>query len=157
VREPSLLAVGRTAPQANVWLNGRELVVDSQGGFQGLVELIEGENVVRVEAIDRAGNKSVLVREVTYSSEPARATLPPTVRNVLVVAGVSIAGVLVLWVISGIWQRPLSLVLRITRWPIGAGSGGVRNLPASDSDGRGVGFIQSPCGYRVPPPTAGPG
>jgi flagellar hook assembly protein FlgD len=124
VREPSLLAVGRTAPQANVWLNGRELVVDSQGGFQGLVELIEGENVVRVEAIDRAGNKSVLVREVTYSSEPARATLPPTVRNVLVVAGVSIAGVLVLWVISGIWQRPLSLVLRITRSTLYPGADG---------------------------------
>ena len=124
VREPSLLAVGQTVPQTNVWLNGRELVVDSQGGFQGLVELIEGENVVRVEAIDRAGNKSVLVREVTYSSEPARATLPPTVRNVLVVAGVSIAGVLVLWVISGIWQRPLSLVLRITRSTLYPGADG---------------------------------
>jgi flagellar hook assembly protein FlgD len=124
VREPSLLAVGQTVPQTNVWLNGRELVVDSQGGFQGLVELIEGENVVRVEAIDRAGNKSVLVREVTYSSEPARATLPPTVRNVLAVAGVSIAGVLVLWVISGIWQRPLSLVLRITRSTLYPGADG---------------------------------
>ncbi|MEE8390236.1 MAG: FlgD immunoglobulin-like domain containing protein [Anaerolineae bacterium] len=124
VREPSLLVVGQTVPQTNVWLNGRELVVDSQGGFQGLVELIEGENIVRVEAMDRAGNKSVLVREVAYSSEPARATLPPAVRNVLAVSGASIAGVVILWIISGIWQRPLSLMLRTTRSTLYPGADG---------------------------------
>jgi flagellar hook assembly protein FlgD len=124
VREPSLLVVGQTVPQVNVWLNGRELVVDSQGGFQGLADLIEGENIVRVEAIDRAGNRSVLVREVVYSSEPARVALPPAVRNVLAVTGVSIAGVIILWVISGIWQRPLSLVLRTTRSDLYPGSDG---------------------------------
>ncbi|MCP4590885.1 MAG: hypothetical protein GY842_09075, partial [bacterium] len=124
VREPSLLVVGQSVPQTNIWLNGRELVVDSQGGFQGLVELIEGENVVRVEAMDRAGNRSVVVREVVYSSAPARATLPPAVRNVLAVAGVGIAGVLVLWGISGIWQRPLALVLRTTRSTLFPGADG---------------------------------
>lgn len=124
VREPSLLVVGQTVPQVNVWLNGRELVVDSQGGFQGLVDLIEGENIVRVEAMDRAGNRSVLVREVVYSSEPARASLPPAVRNVLAVTGVSIAGVIMLWIISGIWQRPLSLVLRTTRSDLYPGADG---------------------------------
>lgn len=124
VREPSLLVVGQTVPQVNIWLNGREVVVDSQGGFQGLVELIEGENIIRVEAMDRAGNKSVLVREVTYSSESARATLPPAVRNVLAVAGVSIAGVVLLWIISGIWQRPLALVLRVTRSSLYPGADG---------------------------------
>jgi len=125
VREPSLLVVGQTTPQTNVWLNGRELVVDSQGGFQGLVELIEGDNVVRVEAIDRAGNNSVLVREVTYSSEPASTSLPPAVRGVLAVTGAGIAGVLVLWLVSGIWQRPLSLVLRATRPTLYPGSDGL--------------------------------
>ncbi len=124
VREPSLLVVGQSVPQVNIWLNGRELVVDSQGGFQGLVELIEGENIVRVEAMDRAGNRSVLVREVTYSSAPARATLPPAVRNVLAITGASIAGVVLLWVISGIWQRPLSLILRTTRSDLYPGADG---------------------------------
>jgi hypothetical protein len=124
VREPSLLVVGQTVPQVNVWLNGRELLVDSQGGFQGLVDLIEGDNIVRVEAMDRAGNRSVLVREVVYSSEPARAALPPAVRNVLAVTGVSIAGVIILWIISGIWQRPLSLVLRTTRSDLYPGADG---------------------------------
>jgi flagellar hook assembly protein FlgD len=124
VHEPSLLVVGQTVPQVNVWLNGRELVVDSQGGFQGLADLIEGENIVRVEAMDRAGNRSVLVREVTYSSESATMTLPPGVRNVLVVAGAGIAGVLCLWVISGLWQRPLSLVLRASRSTLYPGADG---------------------------------
>lgn len=61
MREPSLLVAGKTDPLATAWLNGRELAVDSQGGFQGVVDLIEGENVIRVEAVDRAGNTTVLV------------------------------------------------------------------------------------------------
>ncbi len=115
VREPSLLVVGQTSPQANVWLNGRELAVDSQGGFQGMVNLIEGENVIRVEAVDRAGNSAVVVRDVTYSAQPAAQEFPPAVRNVLVATGLGMAGVAALWLVGGLWQRPLSLVLRVTR------------------------------------------
>ncbi len=115
VREPSLLVVGKTSPQSNVWLNGRELAVDNQGGFQGVVNLIEGENVVRVEAVDRAGNSAVVVREVTYSAQPAAQEFPPAVRNVLVATGLGMAGVAALWLVGGLWQRPLSLVLRVTR------------------------------------------
>jgi len=124
VREPSLLVVGQTAPQTTVWLNGRELAVDSQGGFQGLVDLIEGENVIRVEAVDRAGNTSVLVRGVTYAPASATTTLPPEVRTVLAVTGVGVAGVVVLWLVSGLWQRPLSLVLRVTRPTLSPGADG---------------------------------
>jgi flagellar hook assembly protein FlgD len=124
VREPSLLVVGQTAPQTTVWLNGRELAVDSQGGFQGLVDLIEGENVIRVEAVDRAGNTSVLVRGVTYAPASATTTLPPEVRTVLAVTGVGVAGVVVLWLVSGLWQRPLSLVLRATRPTLSPGADG---------------------------------
>jgi|YNPBryantNP2012_1023418.scaffolds.fasta_scaffold00219_22 flagellar hook assembly protein FlgD len=115
VREPSFLVVGRTEPQTLVRLNGRELAVDSQGGFQGLVNLVEGENIIRVEALDRAGNTNVVVREVTYSPKQPATSLPPAVRNVLAAAGLGVAGVTALWLISGLWQRPLSLVLRVTR------------------------------------------
>lgn len=124
VREPSLLVVGQTVPQAAVWLNGRELSVDSQGGFQGLVDLIEGENVIRAEAVDRAGNTAVLVREVTYAPASAAAVLPPAIRTVLVVTGVSLMGVVVLWLVSGLWQRPLSLLLRVTRPTLSPGADG---------------------------------
>ncbi|HDQ71695.1 MAG TPA: hypothetical protein ENN19_06315 [Chloroflexi bacterium] len=124
VREPSLLVVGKTAPQTSVWLNGRELLVDSQGGFQGLANLIEGENVIRVEAMDRAGNTAVVVREVTYDSTAPVAGIPPGVRNVLAVGGVGVGVTVVLWLISGLWQRPLSLVLRATRSTLIPGSDG---------------------------------
>jgi flagellar hook assembly protein FlgD len=124
VREPSLLVVGQTVPYATVWLNGRELSVDSQGGFQGLVNLIEGENVIRAEAVDRAGNTAVLVREVTYAPASAAAVLPPAIRTVLVVTGVSLVGIVVLWLVSGLWQRPLSLLLRVTRPTLSPGADG---------------------------------
>jgi flagellar hook assembly protein FlgD len=124
VRETSLMVVGQTAPQTNVWLNGREIVVDSQGGFQGLVELIEGDNIIRVEAMDRAGNTAVVVREVTYASAPATTGVPPGVRNVLAVAGAGVVGIAVVWLISGLWQRPLSLVLRTTRSTLYPGADG---------------------------------
>lgn len=115
VREFSLLVAGKTDPLATAWLNGRELAVDSQGGFQRVVDLIEGENVIRVEAVDRAGNTTVLVRQVTYAPAGASTTLLAGVRTVLTVAGVGIAGAIGLWLVSGLWQRPLSLVLRATR------------------------------------------
>ena len=96
----------------------------ARGGSQGLAELLEGDNVIWVEAIDRAGNKSVLVREVTYSSATASKSLPASVRNVLAIAGAGVVGVLVLWVISGIWQQPLSLVLRAARPTLSPGADG---------------------------------
>jgi flagellar hook assembly protein FlgD len=124
VREPSLLVVGQAEPHTTIWLNGRELAVDSQGGFQGLVDLIEGENVIRVEAVDRAGNTAVLVREVTYASSSATTSLPPAVRTVLAISGAGLAGIVVLWLVSGLWQRPLSLVLRVTRPTLSPGIDG---------------------------------
>lgn len=124
VREPSLLVVGQTEPHTAVWLNGRELVVDSQGGFQGLVDLIEGENVIRAEAVDRAGNTAVLVRDVTYAPAVATTSIPTGVRTVLAATGAGVLGVIVLWLVSGLWQRPLSLVLRTTRPTLSPGTDG---------------------------------
>ncbi len=127
VREPSLMVVGQTEPQTTVTLNERELTVDSQGGFQGLVDLLQGENIIRVEAIGRAGNTAVVVREVTYTpatTPTETAAIPPQVRTVLAAAGVGLAGLLGLWLISGIWQRPLSLVLKANRPSLSAGVDG---------------------------------
>ncbi|MEA3339214.1 MAG: FlgD immunoglobulin-like domain containing protein [Chloroflexota bacterium] len=117
VREPSLLVVGKTEPMVNVRLNGREVAVDSQGGFQGVVDLLEGDNVVRVDVVGRAGNTAALARQVTYSLPADNATtpLPAEVRTVLAAAGAGIAGIAGLWLFSGLWRRPLSLVLRATR------------------------------------------
>jgi flagellar hook assembly protein FlgD len=115
VREPSLLVAGKTQPLATVQMNGRELAVDSQGGFQGTVDLIEGENILRVEAVDRAGNTAVKVLQLNYAPVEPATGLPGGVQTVLAVTGAGMVGVIVLWLISGLWQRPLSLVLKTTR------------------------------------------
>jgi flagellar hook assembly protein FlgD len=108
VREPSLLVVGQTEVGASVRLNGRELAVDSRGGFQGLVNLVEGDNLVRAEAVDRAGNANTLVRRVSYAEPGA----PTTARNLNVVLPGILLGTGVLlsvWLLFGGWRRPISI------------------------------------------------
>ncbi len=68
VSDPSFIILGKTEPGTTVWVNGRQVAVDQQGGFQTTVELLNGENVIRVEALDRAGNTATLVRRVIYTA-----------------------------------------------------------------------------------------
>lgn len=110
VHEPSILVVGRTEAGASVTLNGRALAVDSQGSFQGLVDLVEGENLIQAEAVDQAGNVATLTHRVTYAlpaASPAAPPLPVVLPIVLTGAGVS----LVLWLLLGGWLSPISLSL----------------------------------------------
>ena len=98
VRESSLLVVGQTEVGALVRVNGRELAVDSRGGFQGLVNLVEGDNLVKAEVVDRAGNVNTLVRRVTYAEPGA----PTTARNLNVILPGILVGtgvMLAMWLI----------------------------------------------------------
>jgi hypothetical protein len=108
VREPSLLVVGQTEVGASVRVNGRELAVDSRGGFQGLVNLVEGDNLIKAEVIDRAGNANTLVRRVTLAEPGA----PTRARNLnVIVPGILLGtGVLLaFWLLLGGWVRPISI------------------------------------------------
>jgi flagellar hook assembly protein FlgD len=108
VREPSLLVVGQTEVGASVRINGRELAVDSRGGFQGLVNLVEGDNLIKAEVVDRAGNVNTLARRVTFAQSVAptkAANLNVVVPGVLLGAGVLLA----MWLLLGSWVRPISI------------------------------------------------
>lgn len=108
VREPSLLVVGQTEVGALVRVNGRELAVDSRGGFQGLVNLVEGDNLVKAEVVDRAGNVNTLVRRVTYAEPGA----PTAARNLNVILPGILLGtgvMLAIWLLVGGWMRPISI------------------------------------------------
>jgi len=108
VREPSLLVVGQTEVGASVRVNGRELAVDSRGGFQGLVNLVQGDNLVKAEVVDRAGNANTLVRRVSYVEPGA----PTTARNLNVVLPGILLGtgvMLAIWLLLGGWMRPISI------------------------------------------------
>ncbi len=108
VHEPSLLVVGQTEVGAAVRLNGRELAVDSRGGFQGLVNLVEGDNLIKVEAVDRAGNVTTLSRRVTYTT-PTPATVPPNLNVILPALVLGAGTILASWMLLGGWLSPISI------------------------------------------------
>jgi flagellar hook assembly protein FlgD len=108
VHEPSLLVAGQTEVGATVRVNGQEATVDVQGGFQSVVNLVEGLNLVRVEAIDQAGNTSRATTNVTYTAAPAQPA-GATLRTTLMAGGAGAALVLALWILLGGLYGPNSL------------------------------------------------
>ena len=114
VREPSLLVVGQTEVGASVRLNGRELAVDSRGGFQGLVNLVQGDNLIKGEVVDRAGNVNALSRRVTYV-EPTAPIVPRNMNIALPAVALGGGGILAVWLLFGGWLRPISIALAADR------------------------------------------
>lgn len=57
---------GVTDPDAKVFINGRIVFPNSQGEFKQMVLLVEGENILAIEAVDLAGNKTATEKKVTY-------------------------------------------------------------------------------------------
>jgi hypothetical protein len=108
VHEPSLLVVGQTEVGASVRLNGRELAVDSRGGFQGLVSLVEGDNLVKAEVVDRAGNVTTLSRRVAYAA-PTALTTPPSLKFILPGLVLGAGTILASWMLLGGWLSPIAV------------------------------------------------
>ena len=108
VREPSLLVVGQTEVGASVRLNGRELAVDSRGGFQSLVNLVEGDNLIKAEVIDRAGNVSTLARRVAHV-QPTAPSTPSNLRFILPGVVLGVGTILGSWLLLGGWLSPISI------------------------------------------------
>lgn len=61
------IMIGSTDPGNRVTVNGRQVIVDSTGKFQFTLSLAGGDNVLKVEAIDIAGNKTETELKVTYN------------------------------------------------------------------------------------------
>lgn len=57
---------GKTEEDVTVTVNGRFVVVESDGSFRSTMNLSEGETTLTIVATDVAGNKSQLSRRVTY-------------------------------------------------------------------------------------------
>lgn len=114
VREPSLLVVGQTEVGASVRLNGRELAVDSRGGFQSLVNLVEGDNLIRAEVVDRAGNVNTLARRVAHV-QPAAPTMPSNLRVIVPGLVLGAGTILASWLLLGGWLSPISIAFAADR------------------------------------------
>lgn len=77
VREPALPLEGTTEPGALVWLNDepQPIQVDANGVFRVVRELEEGENRIRLRAVDDAGNETVAEYDVALRTRPPEITL----------------------------------------------------------------------------------
>jgi len=65
-KNQSFEVTGTTDPGSKVYVNGRIVFPNSEGAFKQTVLLAEGENVLSIEAIDKAGNKTSTEKKVTY-------------------------------------------------------------------------------------------
>lgn len=59
--------VGKTNPEASIWVNDHLVVVDKDGNFKYPLSLSLGENTIKVIAKDKAGNQTERVLTVSYS------------------------------------------------------------------------------------------
>ena len=55
-REQSITISGTTDPKTRVYLQDKLLFANNQGGFSGQYQLGDGENVLKLKAVDTAGN-----------------------------------------------------------------------------------------------------
>ncbi len=60
------LVVGKTGPDTVLKINDRVVFVDQDGSFKGEVILLEGENVVVVEAESPSGKKTTIEKKVVF-------------------------------------------------------------------------------------------
>jgi len=123
VEEPSLLVVGQSEPGSVVNVNGRMLAVDSRGGFQGLVRLVEGDNLIRAEAVDQAGNTTTLSRRVVHvapGSVAASSRMGLLVPGLLLAAGTVVAA----WMLLGGWLSPIAVSFSADRQALRADAEG---------------------------------
>ena len=65
-QEKSLLVQGKTEPEVSVSLNGRIIIVNSQGEFSTTLSLNQGENQIKLVAQDKAGNETEKEIKVIY-------------------------------------------------------------------------------------------
>lgn len=72
LRTPTLQIEGSTEPDAVVWINDEPtpVAVDANGVFRVTRQMIEGENGVRVRALDAAGNESRAEALVVLRTQP---------------------------------------------------------------------------------------
>ncbi len=77
VVESTLRVIGKVDPGANVAVNGAATPTDSQGNFNSVIALQEGQNILTFVSTDQAGNSTTVTRQVTFTvEEPSFFSLP---------------------------------------------------------------------------------
>lgn len=66
VSQEVLTLKGRTDPGAKIIINGQELNVDGDGGFEQEITLTQGLNEIKIETINRFNKTSSVIRKILY-------------------------------------------------------------------------------------------
>lgn len=66
-KDKEVIVEGMSAPGIKITINGFLAIIDSDGSFSKIIELKEGENEIKVEALDEAGNKTEKSVRVKYT------------------------------------------------------------------------------------------
>lgn len=69
LERPFVSVVGRTDANAQVFINGEEVKISSEGIFEQTVNLSEGLNTIRIVARNKVGKESIVERTVEVKSE----------------------------------------------------------------------------------------
>jgi len=116
VNEPSLHLWGQTEVGSFLTINRQPVTLDTQGRFQTLVNLVEGENVIEVNVQDRAGNTTTMRRVVKHGTSNVMPGLPAVLTDLpypLLIGGGIFLGAL--WLVLAYWRQPVSLSLSADR------------------------------------------
>ncbi len=107
---------GTTNPGTSVTINNAVVAVGVLGDFQSTIRLLEGDNVVNIEARDQAGNTTALTRRVQYTVPTSPSGLDRLARNLGVLPAITIPAVLLLSLLLGFFlyrQNQLSIQLGV--------------------------------------------
>lgn len=67
VSTPTITVSGKTAPNADVSVNDKDLTADAQGNFSTTITLEDGDNNLSITAADSTGKSSEAELTVTYT------------------------------------------------------------------------------------------
>ncbi len=114
--DPELQLSGVTSPGATILINNAVAAVGVMGDFQSTVRLLEGDNVITIEARDPAGNTTTLTRRVQYTLPTTPSGIDRLARNLGVLPAITIPAVLLLSLLLGFFlyrQNQLSIQLSV--------------------------------------------
>lgn len=66
-KDKEIAIEGKSEPEVKLTINGFLAMVDPEGYFSKMIELKEGENEIKVEVIDKAGNKTEKAFKIKYT------------------------------------------------------------------------------------------
>jgi len=67
VNQENFEIIGKTSPVAYLTVNNQEVYIDKGGNFKKEISLVNGLNIIKIEARNRFGKTNTIIRRIIYS------------------------------------------------------------------------------------------